>query len=206
MSDLLGGAPGERMDLDSYYADFERHFWSITDPGFWKLERQQVFKEPGYDSWEAFARGDWDDSMRLLETGRADLETEYRKIADHGFVTGRARIVEEPISAYLQWELTALRIRDECGGPVHIVRPDQAARFESNGPLPEINVLGTNVMYEIVYDDEGVIDHAVRHVDRDLISRCQRLVAELFEVGEPLKQYFERKVAPLPPPGPQNQS
>jgi hypothetical protein len=27
-------------------------------PGFWKLERQQTSKEPGYDSWEAFARGD----------------------------------------------------------------------------------------------------------------------------------------------------
>ncbi|MGH3375347.1 MAG: DUF6879 family protein [Actinoallomurus sp.] len=205
MSDLLDGTSGERMKLDAYYADFENHFWSITDLGFWKLERQQVFKEPGYDAWEAFARGDWDESLRLLEAGRADLETQHRKIAESGFAARRARIVEEPISAYLQWELHALRIRDESGGLVHIVRPDQVARFETSDPLPEINVLGMNVMYEVVYDDEGVIDHAVRYVDRDLILRCQRLIADLFEAGEPLKQYFERKVAPLPPPGPQHQ-
>jgi len=99
-----------------------------------------------------------------------------------------------------------LRIRDECGGLVHIVRPDRVARFETSGALPEINVLGTNVMYEAVYDDEGVIDHAVRYVDRDLLLRCRRLIADLFEAGEPLKQYFERKVALLPPPGPQHQS
>ena len=194
------------MKPDAYYAEFKKNFWSITDLGFWKLERQQVFKEPGYDSWEAFARGDWDESMRLLETGRTDLEDRHRKIAELGFTTARARIIEEPISAYLQWELNALRIRDECGDPVHVVRTEQVALFETNGPLPEITLLGTNAMYEVVYDDEGVFDHAVRYVDRDLILRCQRLVGDLFEAGEPLKQYFEREVAPLPPPGPQYQS
>lgn len=205
MSDLLDGATGERMKLDAYRADFQKNFWSIKDPGFWKLERQQVFKDTGSASWEAFARGDWNESMRLLEASRADVEQDQRKIAEHGFVTARARIVEEPISAYLQWELNALCIRDEAGGPTHVVRPEHVARFETNGPLPEINLLGSNVMYEAVYDDEGVIEHAVRYLDRDLILRCQRFIADLFEAGEPLKQYFARKVALLPPPGPQYQ-
>jgi hypothetical protein len=189
------------MELDAYYADFEKNFWSITDLGFWKLERQQVFKEPDYDSWVAFARGDWDQAMRLLEAGRADMEGYHRKVAEHGFVAARVRVVEEPISAYLQWELNALRIRDECGGSVRIVRPVQIARFETSGPLPEIYTLGLNVMYEAVYDEEGVLDSVVRYLDRDLIVRCQRFIAGLYEVGEPLKQYFTRHVAALPPQG-----
>jgi hypothetical protein len=206
MSDLLDGASGERMKLDAYYADFENNFWSITDLGFWKLERKQAFKEPDYDSWEAFARGDWDQSMRLLEAGRADMEGYHRKVAKHGFVAARVRVVEEPISAYLQWELNALRIRDECGGSVHIVRPEQITRFETGGPLPEIYTLGLNVMYEAVYDDEGVLDSVARYVDRDLITRCQRFIADLYEMGEPLKRYFGRHVAPLPPPDRQYQN
>ncbi|MDN3358372.1 DUF6879 family protein [Actinomadura sp. DC4] len=193
------------MELDAYYADFEKNFWNITDLGFWKLERQQVFKEPGYDSWTAFAHGDWDESIRLLEAGRADMLDYHRKIAEHGFVAARVRVVEEPISAYLQWELNALRVRDECGGGVRVVRPAQITRFETDGPLPEIYTLGPHVMYEAVYDEEGVLDSVVRYLDRGLIARCQRFVADLYEMGEPLGRYFARQVAPLPPPGPQRQ-
>jgi hypothetical protein len=205
MNDLLAGASGERMDLEAYYGDFEKNFWGIRALGFWKLERQQVFKEPDYDSWVAFAQGDWAESMRLLEAGRADMEAYHRRVAAHGFVAARVRVVEEPISAYLQWELNALRIRDECGGSVRIVRPAQIARFETSGPLPEIYTLGRHVLYEAVYDEEGVLDSVMRYLDRDLIVRCQRFIAGLYEMGEPLKQYFARQVAPLPPPGRQYQ-
>lgn len=201
MRDLLEGASGERMELDVYYADFEKNFWSITELGFWKLERQQVFKEPDYNSWEAFARGNWDEALQILESGRADMERYHRKIDKNGFIAARVRVVEEPISAYLQWELNALRVRDECGGGVRIVGPEKVARFEASGPLPEIYTLGLNVMYQAIYDDEGVLDSVLRYVDRGLIMRCQRFIQDLYEVGEPLKNYFARCVAVLPPPG-----
>ena len=45
MPESLDNAAGERMDLDDYYADFERHFWHVKE--FWKLERGQTFAEPG---------------------------------------------------------------------------------------------------------------------------------------------------------------
>ncbi|WP_431894775.1 hypothetical protein [Micromonospora haikouensis] len=34
-------------------------------PGFWKLERQQTFKEPGDEGWRAFADGRWEESLRI---------------------------------------------------------------------------------------------------------------------------------------------
>lgn len=49
MPDPLAGATGERMALDAYYADFEQNFWRSADLGFWKLERQQTFREPPGD-------------------------------------------------------------------------------------------------------------------------------------------------------------
>ncbi|GAA2095935.1 DUF6879 family protein [Actinomadura alba] len=203
MHDLLDGLMGERMELDDYYADFEKNFWGITDLGFWKLERQQVFKEPDYDSWLAFAKGDWDEALRILEAGRADMENYHRRVEEHGFIAARVRVVEEPISSYLQWELHALRVRDQCGGSVRIVGPEQITRFEENGPLPEIYTLGSKVMYQAIYNDECVLESAVKYVDSTLIKRCQRFIQHLYEVGEPLKQYFPRRVALLPPPGPQ---
>ncbi|MEE4424255.1 MULTISPECIES: DUF6879 family protein [Streptomyces] len=200
MSSPLGGAIGERMPLDAYYADFEQHFWQSADLGFWKLERQQTFQEPGYDSWEAFARGDWGESLRLLEAGRAEMDGYHRKVDRHGFVARRVRVVEEPLSHYLQWELHALRIRSECGGPTRIVRADQVSQFESEAPLPEIYTLGSHVMYQAVYDDQGILESARKFVDPELILHCQKFIQGLYEVGEPLEDWFGDHVAPLPPP------
>ncbi|MFI6075821.1 DUF6879 family protein [Actinoplanes sp. NPDC051343] len=200
MRDLLDGATGEPMELDAYYADFERNFWAITELGFWKLERQQYFREPGYDSWEAFEKGDWDESLRLLEAGRADMVDYHRRVEEHGFVARRVRVVEEPIIPYLQWELYALRVRDQSGGSVRVVGPDQVAQFEDGWTLPEIYTLGHTVMYQAVYDDAGVLEYARRFVDRDLVTRCQRFIQDLYEAGEPLEHFFTGHVATLPPP------
>ncbi|MET8982527.1 DUF6879 family protein [Streptomyces sp. NPDC004539] len=200
MSSPLCGAVGERMELADYYADFEKHFWHSAGLGFWKLERGQTFREPGYDSWRAFARGDWAQSLRLLEAGRADMAEYHRRIDRHGFAARRVRVVEEPLSAYMQWELHALRVRDECGGPVHVIGADRVARFETEDPLPEIYTLGSQVAYRAVYDDEGVLESARKFTDPELVLRCQEFIENLYDTGEPLAGWFAGHVAPLPPP------
>ncbi|MFI7102658.1 DUF6879 family protein [Streptomyces sp. NPDC050161] len=188
------------MALDAYYTDFEKHFWNSADLGFWKLERQQSFKEPGYDSWEAFARGEWGESMRLLEAGRADMAEYHRKVDRHGFEARRIRVVDEPLTDYMQWELHALRIREQCGGPVHIIGADQVAQFEGDGPLPEIYTLGSHVMYQAVYDGQGILESVRKFVDRQLILQCQKFIHRLYDSGEPLEGWFDARVAPLSPP------
>jgi hypothetical protein len=40
------------MELAAYYADFQLHYNQARE--FWKLERGQVFAEPGDTSWVAF--------------------------------------------------------------------------------------------------------------------------------------------------------
>ena len=205
MPSPLDGATGERMALDAYYADFEKHFWNSADLGFWKLERQQTFKEPGYGSWEAFARGEWDESLRLLEAGRADMADYHRRIDRHGFVTRRIRVVEEPLSDYMQWELHALRVRDQCGGSIRVISADKVERYEDDGPLPEIYTLGSQVMYEAVYDDQGVLQSGRKFTDPDLVLRCRRFIADLYDEGEPLEGWFDGHVAILPPPPAQAQ-
>lgn len=200
MRELLDSTVGERMELADYVADFERHFWSVDSPGFWKLARQQHFQEPGYDTWEAFARGDWDESLRLLEADRATIADEHRRMDEQGISVRWVRVVEEPLTPYLQWELNVLRVRAQCGSGVRVVSPRQVASLEATGPLPELVTIGTAVMYEIGYDQRSALGSARRYTDPELILRCQRVIADLYAAGEPLEDYFHRSVAGLPAP------
>jgi hypothetical protein len=84
----LDGAVGERMELGVYYADFQENYVRAHD--FWKLERGQVFAEPGDESWEAFDHGDWDEAMSLLEEAIATMH-----VADCWAATGRENAARE---------------------------------------------------------------------------------------------------------------
>lgn len=200
MHDLLSDEWFEPLTLNAYWKDFEFNFWRTGSPGFWKLERGQYFQEPGNASWEAFAHGDWVTSLKLIEAGLPEFRDYYSRIAESGFSTRRVRVVEEPITAYLQWELHILRARDAHGGSVRVVGPKAVAEWETTDALPEIYTLGGEVMYEAVYDEKGALDSARKFTDRELILRCQKLIAEIYNRGEPLQSYFDRRVATLPTP------
>jgi hypothetical protein len=200
MAELLRGGSGEWLAGDAYQDDFGRAFWQVTEPGFWKLERLQSFQEPGNESWLAFINGDWAESLRLAERQRPALADYYRKIAESDFTTWRVRVVERPITPYVQWELNSLRIWAEYGERIRVVSAEQIASAEENGRLPELVTLGTEVMYQVRYDHTGLPEGGIRYVDRELIGRCQRFIADLYSVGEELDSFFEREVAALPPP------
>lgn len=200
----LDGAVGERLEMPECYADFAEHYERASE---WrKLERGQVYAEPNSESWKAFDRGDWEESLRLMEKGRAKLIEDNRKDAERGMAGGRIRIVSLPPSEYLHWELYALKIRDESGEPVRILLEREVARLEDNGPLPDIVTIGTNVMYWIIYDGNGVSDHAFRYTDSALVKRCRDFIIGLYERGEPISEFFQREIAPLPPPRPARQA
>jgi hypothetical protein len=196
----LDGAAGERMELADYYADFQQHFAHARE--FWKLERGQVFAEPGDASWEAFDRGDWEESMRLLEERREDLVNYHKDNAAAGTVTRRIRIVTLPVTPYLQWELHLLKIRDETGGPIRILRDTAVADLEDQGSLPDIYTMDHDVMYQAIYDERGVLEYALKYTDQALVSRCRDFIARLYGRGEPIGRFFEREIAHLPPPHP----
>ena len=191
---------GERLELPEYYRDFQRNFQRARE--FWKLERGQAFAEPGSPSWEAFAAGDWDEAMRRHEESREDLRRYHEENSAAGTQTRRIRIVSLPVTPYLQWELRLLKIRDETGGPVRILHAEAAAGLEGQGPLPDIYTMDGTVMYQAVYDERGVLEHALRYADQALVSRCRDLIAGLYARGEPIGSFFGREIAHLPPPPP----
>ncbi|MEV5161973.1 DUF6879 family protein [Streptomyces sp. NPDC053728] len=192
--------PGQRLGLDDYSEDFGRHFWGSGSEGFWKLERQQSFQEPGVESWEAFREGRWDEALALIEEQRGHYEEYLRRIARSGFALHRVRCVEEPIAPYLQWELHLLNLKAQCGEDTRVLSGDGILRYEAQHPLPEVVVLGASVMYEVLYDDDGKLAGGIRFDDPRDISRWRKTIQEMHRAAEPLDDFFTRRIAQLPPP------
>ncbi|MGP4017460.1 DUF6879 family protein [Saccharopolyspora sp. 5N708] len=188
------------MSVDEYFEDFGQRFWATGREGCWKLERRQHFLEPDDESWQAFHGGAWSRALELLEHERPEVQAYEDRLARSGVEVRRVRVVELPISSYVIWELNALRIRQECGGRINVVGLDAVAEFEHDSELPEIFVLGTSVVYEVRYDEEGTLAGAVRSLDPAIAQHWANLAKTLYERGEPLTSFYHREVAGLRPP------
>lgn len=200
MRDLLGASPGERLGLEAYREDFRSRDFAVDGCDSWKLERRQHFREPGDASWEAFVQGDWQEALRLIEAQRVGLLDVSRLAERHRCRLLRVRVVEVPLTPYLQWELHLLRVRAECGELIRVIGPEDIAAFEREGPVPELVTLNDDTVYEILYDAEGVLEGAVRYLDVGTRDRVAARVEELYVLGEDIGTFFDREVAHLKPP------
>ncbi|SFC21294.1 DUF6879 family protein [Streptomyces aidingensis] len=196
----LRRSAGERLTREVYRPDFRRRMEALRDSGFWKLERRQHFEEIGSASRDALRRGDWAAALRLFDERRPQLAQEKQKDAQRGLVKYRVRIVRQPLSPYVQWELHSLRQQAEYGTRVRVVRTEQLGGLEAAGPLPELVSLGGQVLYEVCYTRDGVPDGAIRFTAPDTVRRAEELIKGLYRIGEDIAPYFAREVAPLPPP------
>ncbi|WP_433461711.1 DUF6879 family protein [Spirillospora sp. CA-128828] len=203
MPDLttLDDSLGERLSLDDYRRDFRNRQWTIDGEDSWKLERAQHFIEPGLPSWDAFARGDWDTALHLVDAEREWIEEFSAQARRKRIRLYRVRVAEEPLTPYLQWEMHLLRLRAECGERIRIVDGAAVARFERAGrSLPELVTLGTSTLYRVLYDDDGALDGAIRFESPDLVRAVTGLTRGLFRRAEDVRSYFQQRVADLPPP------
>ncbi|GAA2803434.1 DUF6879 family protein [Saccharopolyspora taberi] len=200
MSELTTAITGDRLAVDEYLEDFGLRFWRTGAEGCWKLERRQTFIEPNDESWQAFHRGDWERALELIEQRRPGLRSYHERIARNGFEVRRVRVVEKPVSPYLIWELNSLLVRSQSGGKINVVGPETVEPFENDGPLPEIFVIGSECVYEVLYGDDGGVTGAIRSLDTAIVGQWADFARNLFEQGEPLEAYFRREIAGLRPP------
>ncbi|MFF3286156.1 DUF6879 family protein [Streptomyces sp. NPDC003023] len=198
MFDSFPSARSERLMRPEYHQDFRRVYESGIR-SLNKLERGQHFQEKGFPSWEAFAAGQWTESLSLIDEKRDVYSRQFEKAARLGIAERRLRVVEFPITPYVQWELFVLRLRVDLGDDIRIVDAREIADHERQRPVPEVVVLGDVAMYEVVYDD-GNAAGARRFTDAALIRETLTDFAALYDQAEPFHDFFDRKIAPLPPP------
>ncbi|MDA0565542.1 hypothetical protein LG943_14630 [Streptomonospora sp. S1-112] len=198
MLDRLRDRPAAALDLDTYLADYRREYagGGVT----WKLDRLQTLRKPGDPSWEAFAAGDWARARELTEKDRPRADAMAAKGGEAGTETRRIRVVEHPVSPYLQWEMQFLRMLAEAGQQIRVVAAAQVGRWEHERILPEVVAVADRALYLVRHDSSGKAFGAWRIGDRDVISSSLIELDALFRAGEPLLEYFHREIAPLPPP------
>jgi hypothetical protein len=197
--DSFPGRASERLDRPTYHADLGRVYSSGI--GFLnKLERGQHFKERGFPSWEAFADGDWEGALSLAEERREDYAEELRQAARLGIRHRRLRVVEFPVTPYVQWELFVLRVRVDLGDDIKVLDARDISNIERSRPVPEVVILGDVAMYEVVYDEDGNAAGANRYTDRGLIRETNAGFDALYERGEGFHDFFDREIVTLAPP------
>ncbi|WP_376775869.1 DUF6879 family protein [Nonomuraea jabiensis] len=182
---------GVLLSADGYLDDFWPNFRNIDDV-FWKLQRIQRF-EAGEPSWLAMMDGDWERSLKLVD----DTGDEGRSRA---YPCRRIRIVEQPVTPYLQWEMHVLALRVEVAEQVRVLDAGEVSDLEIDRRLPELVVLGSSVMYEVTYDACGTHSGARRIDDPDVIAACRGELDKLFAAGEDFRAYYEREIVPMPAP------
>ncbi|MFD5558070.1 DUF6879 family protein [Streptomyces sp. NPDC127068] len=199
MFDSFRAGAGEVLKRPDYLEDFGRfHDGDIRLLA--KVERGQTFKEQGSPSWEAFARGDWPGALRLIEAERDSVAAYFEDAARRDLVFRRLRIVEFPITPYLQWEMHSFRLRSQLGEEIRVLDAREIAEWERDVPFPEIVVLGNAVMYAVIYDEELKGAGARRFTDPGEIATTLAEFASLYRAGEDFSDFFEREIAPLGPP------
>ncbi|MEV5569320.1 DUF6879 family protein [Spirillospora sp. NPDC052269] len=199
MLDRVRDLPAVELDAQGYLNDFWRYH-ERTEGAFWKLERRQSFREPDEPGWVAMSSGDWGRALSLIEEQRSATGATPATVS--GRQSHRLRIVEQPVSPYLQWELHVLQVRAEAGvQDIRILDAAEVSPLEAEHQLPELVFLGSAVMYEVLYDSDGTHSGGRRHDDPEVIHACHGQLVELHDAGERLPTYFEREIAPLPAPG-----
>ncbi|QFQ96814.1 hypothetical protein F9278_11950 [Streptomyces phaeolivaceus] len=200
MFDSFPGGASERLDRPTYHADLGRVYSSGI--GFLnKLERGQHFKERGFPSWEAFADGDWERALSLADDRREDYTQELRQASRLGVTHRRLRVVEFPITPYVQWELFVLRVRVDLGDDIKVLDARDISSIERTRLVPEeVVILGDVAMYEVVYDEDGNAAGANRYADRSLIRETNAGFDALYERGEGFHDFFDREILNLAPP------
>ncbi len=99
----------------------------------------------------------------------------------------------------VQWELWILRLRVELGERIKIADARAMSDLE-RATLPELVIVGGSVMYEVLYDSDGNAAGANRFTDPVLIEETTADFDTLYGRGEPFFDFFDREIAPLPPP------
>ncbi|XVQ88304.1 DUF6879 family protein [Microbispora siamensis] len=181
--------------MKEYAADFLEVFHDV-DGVIWKLERAQTFDEGSNPSWNAMREGDWQRSLELLGAARETIAADLPARAE----LRRLRVVETPLTAYLQWELHLLAMRMRLGERGRVLDAGEVGDIETGGPLPELVVFPGKHMYHVQYDTGGTCVGARRIDDAEAVRAWGSLVSSLYGRGEDLLAYVEERVVPLPPP------
>lgn len=123
---------GTRLTLDEFSAEFSRA-WSRLRSRFLKLECWQVYQEQEVNqSQQAFQRGEIDRARELLRQEAEADRALYDDVRTRRIDYSRIRLVREPLTDYLRYEMMSYRIRAAMGEVIDVVVLEPEATLPSD--------------------------------------------------------------------------
>jgi hypothetical protein len=200
MRDWVKNATATQLDHGDYLDDFFTYFKAARST-FLKLERRQCFKEPDSPSWRAFDSGDWRLALELINVENEETKDYFEELKSRRIRALRIRIVEFPIDPYLQWEFWVYHRNARLGEDIRVITLDELHRRRGQDyELPELAIIDDTVAYEVMYDDSGLNVGGRKIVDQILIRQCTNEFMELFNVAQPIDDFFPEHILPLSDP------
>ncbi|GIF05323.1 DUF6879 family protein [Actinoplanes siamensis] len=186
-------ANSTRLDFDEFGVAFASA-WSQLKSRFLKLECwQRYWEAEGNRSQTAYDRGDIDTARELL---RAEAEVDrplYQDIRTRGIEYARVRLVQEPLTPYLKYELLSYRIRADLGENIEVVRRDDDARLPSEGHFDFLLFDRTTALiHDYGSAEVGRQTGGWLTRDSNVIARLEQTVADLRQQAVPLNEYLAR--------------
>jgi len=186
-------ADSTRLDLEGFGSAFA-NAWSRIEFRFLKLECWQAYREAETnESQAAYDCGDIEAARRLLTEEAEGDRRLYEDVRRRGIEYARVRLVREPLTRYLDYELLSFRIRAEMGENIEIVRcdPAQSLPDEQHFDLLLFD-RRTALIHDYGSDEVGFQVGGWISQDPQVVERLEDTVMDLRRRGTPLGQFLAR--------------
>jgi Family of unknown function (DUF6879) len=177
-----------RLDLGEFGWRFSIA-WARTQTRFIKVECWQTYEEVvGDRSQHAYDQGDLR-AARILMRQEAEADRSlYDDIRARQLDYSRIRLVQEPLSPYLRYEMEAYRIRAELGERIEIVRCHSGIRLP-NAEHFDFLMFDRHTALIHDYDPGGRQTGGWLTREPDVISLLERRAVRLHRTAVPLHDY-----------------
>ncbi|MFC4529342.1 DUF6879 family protein [Sphaerisporangium dianthi] len=181
-----------RLTLDEFARQFSGE-WARIEWRFLKLECWQAYQELDINrSQEAYRQGDVDRAVELL---REEAETDrrlYDDIRSRGIEYSRIRLVQEPLTAYLHYELLAYRIRASLGEVIEVVRCDTTLSLP-NEDFFDFLLFDRHAALIHDYGDAASQTGGWLTHDPEVLASLESTAVKMRQAAVPLEQFLEAK-------------
>lgn len=178
----------QRLDLDEFGSRFA-DAWSRLQFRFLKLECRQTYQERATNkSQDAYNKGEVDKARELLRQEAEADRSLYKDVQTRGLDYARIRLIQEPLTAYLEYELMAYRIREDMGEIIEVVRC--AGELDlPNDKYFDFLLFDRHTALVHDYGDEGLQSGGWLTTDSDVIASLERAAIDLRHSAVPLRKF-----------------
>jgi hypothetical protein len=188
-------AGSHRLDLDEFGAAFTSA-WSRIESRFLKLECWQAYRElDASESQAAYERGDIEAARKFMQQEAEADRPLYEGVTRRNIEYARVRLVQEPLTTYLSYEMLSYCIRADMGEAIEVVVCDPALDLPDDQHFDFLlfdrhtALIHDYGVGEIGQQTGGWITHAP-----EAIVALEELVTALRRKAVPLQRYLAKPI------------